>query len=60
MKSDLYTTVITRAHPMALRVALIAVPSASARSAKPMFERFGMTAFTANVWPLSPKNWSTG
>ena len=60
VKSDLYTTAITRAHPMASRVAPIAEPSAPARSAKPMFERFGMTATAANVWPLSPQDWSTG
>jgi len=44
----------------AAAAALVASPSGPAASAKQTHERFGMTATTINVWPLSPQDWSTG
>lgn len=37
-----------------------AVPSVTAEAAKQMHPLFGMTGSNADVWPLSPQDWSTG
>jgi hypothetical protein len=37
-----------------------AAPSVTAEAAKQMHPLFGMTGSNADVWPLSPQDWSTG
>jgi hypothetical protein len=39
------------------RVASPSVPTAAAKRVHPLF---GMTGINADVWPLSPQDWSTG
>jgi len=58
--SDLYAKLITRACSTASGAARAISPSVPAPSAKQMHERFGVTATNADVWPLSPQDWSTG
>jgi hypothetical protein len=53
--SHRYLGLVSRARSAASGPALAALISA-----KPDHQRFEMTGTDANVWPLSPQDWSTG
>jgi hypothetical protein len=57
---DRYGTISGRGCSMASRLRLIAVPSAPAGAAKHMHRGFAPSGTNADVWPLSPKDWSSG
>jgi hypothetical protein len=42
------------------RLRLYVAPSVPAVAAKRMHQLFAISGTNANVWPLSPKDWSTG
>jgi hypothetical protein len=57
--SLLYGQLIARGCSAVSRVRA-AAPSATTEAAKRMHPLFGMTRINADVWPLSPQDWSTG
>jgi hypothetical protein len=57
---DRYGTFTGRGCSIASRLRRLDMPSAPAAAAKHLHRRFAFTATNADVWPLSPKDWSTG
>jgi hypothetical protein len=58
--NDLYGTFTGRECSISPRLRLVVLPSAPAVAAGGMHKRFGITGANADVWPLNPKDWSTG
>jgi hypothetical protein len=58
--SNRYGELIVRGCSTASRLARFAAPAVSTEAAKRMHQRFGITGTNADVWPLSPLDWSTG
>ena len=58
--NDLYGTFTGRECSIAPRLRLVLSPSAPAVAATGMHKRFAITGTNADVWPLSPKDWSSG
>ena len=60
MTNDLYGTFTGRGCSIAPRLRLVVLPSAPAVAATGMHKRFAISGANADVWPLSPKDWSSG
>lgn len=60
MTSYRYGELIVRRCSTASRLARLAAPAVPTDAAKRMHQRFAMTGTNADVWPLSPQDWSTG
>jgi hypothetical protein len=60
--SDLYGKLTTPARPLASVPGAVCAgsPFTTAAAANGTHSRFAMTGINANVWPLSPQDWSTG
>jgi hypothetical protein len=58
--SNLNGRLISRVRSARSRAAGVAEPYASAAAVKRLHDGFAMTGCNTNVWPLSPKDWSTG
>jgi hypothetical protein len=57
---DRYGTFIGRGCSIASRLRRPDMPSAPAVAPKYVHQRFAISGTNADVWPLSPKDWSTG
>jgi hypothetical protein len=58
--NDRYATLTGRKCSIASRLRRIVMPSAPAVAAKDVHQGFAISGTNADVWPLSPKDWSSG